>query len=1723
MSKILFDNYKQVVVVMSNQPTPSVFIEMAFNSNAFFQGSQKGDVCIRTAQPSQSILFGTQINQPAIFGIDGSNIIMRGNIAIGGQSSNPIEALDIRNGNAYFDSNVYVMNKLCIGGTNPDGALHVTNGDTKLNSNLYVIGTASIGISSSNPTETLDVNSNLKVRSNAYVMHRVGVANSNPTEALDITGNIKVTNNIYSMSNIGIGSSNPTERLDVQQNAMVRSNAYVLRRLAVGGSNPTEALDVSGNGKITGNMFVSSAVGIGNTNPTEALDVNVNLKVRSNAYITHRVGVGTSNPTETVDVIGNTKVSANIYALNAVGVGTTSPSEKVDIVGNAKVQSNMYVVNRIGVGVSNPTERVDVAGNVYASGSIYSMTNIGVGTVLPGERIEATGNIKSLSNVYVMNRVAVGHSNPTERMDVTGNVKVSSNIYIANRLGVNTTSPSVGLEVHTTDSILLPKGTTSQRPAPAVLGHVRYNTDTSQFEGFGAGSAWGSLGGVKSTNQQTFISAEEFPTSNDDNIRFINSNIETMRITREGNVGVATSNPEARLDVNGLFRFKDPNRENYIVFHSNDNWEGVQMKMSMTGNEVAFGVDPNNFETVGFVRTLGRMPLTFGPNNIERMRIDHSSGYVGINTTTPFYNLDVNGSVNASGYCNLLVDSTSSESTSNAPTANALKLAADAAFYTSNVLFLGSGGGSASVASVATSASNTAYWSSNNLVKKSGDTMTGTLIIPTLGINTSSASERLGVVGNIKASSNIYVMSRLGVNTSNPSQAVHVVGNMRLEGNLDVNGIFNTINTDVQVTDQFTVSNNGTGPALKVHQMGAQAIADFYDDSNIAMRIADGGSVGIGTTTPAYRLDVNGNAKVISSSTTTGLIVQTADVSTVIGNTVGTENFGSIQVMSGGSSSTIGSSPYRLNLQPNGGDIYTGVGNVGIGTKTPSYKLDVNGFTRSTGFINTSHSASFDTTLNGIRNIATFTGTLPFQCVFRVSIISTHGSGRTMCKNHIIAAHHNSTNNTWQRCLALNGGVTGTNGDYELQMNMTGSTVAFRVVHTSAPVTDTVTVNICCEYSQGNVPTVTDNTSDAQYTDVSLGTYVFHDSTQITQRFGNVGIGLSNPSFKLDVQGLARFGSNVGQGAANPLLQLQNGTSNLAFFANLPQGSFNACVATGDYAILAGINSINTGSLTLGNWGECNAGIRIDKTGHIGVGTNSPSYRLDVSGSVRASGELISTSNNALRAVSGNFGVIHRNDGTDYYHLLTNSGSPYGTWNSLRPFSINLAAGSVNMGNNILFVSHGTNVGINTTSPNATYRLDVNGNMNATTIFQNGATLASTYMSFQNAGILSNALTIQEATGSVGSASSGTLTLKHNNSGGTSSIVFTSTANAGSDYAYIRYTDHDISTYFTQQIGTNECSRLTIGVENDNTDVNVAETIVIKGGYGIAYDSSRHFFTGGNVGIGTNNPSQTLDVNGTVNATTYTGATITSLSNLGLFGSNTSVWSSNNLLNRNTGGTIIGLTTVRGTATPGSGLFSSMTFTNPSAGYGGLRIDHTSSYGTTNFLNASDDPVNVLTNGVSRFVIKKDSGFVGVNIANPTVNLHVDGEILATNDITAFSDITAKSNLQLITTPLDKVSKLNGYTYDMNQEKPSQSKVTPRYTGVVAQELEKVLPEAVHKDPNGKLSVAYGNMAGLFIECIKELTSQNKQLTQENQDLKSQLQALATKVADIEKVIPLSH
>jgi len=111
------------------------------------------------------------------------------------------------------------------------------------------------------------------------------------------------------------------------------------------------------------------------------------------------------------------------------------------------------------------------------------------------------------------------------------------------------------------------------------------------------------------------------------------------------------------------------------------------------------------------------------------------------------------------------------------------------------------------------------------------------------------------------------------------------------------------------------------------------------------------------------------------------------------------------------------------------------------------------------------------------------------------------------------------------------------------------------------------------------------------------------------------------------------------------------------------------------------------------------------------------------------------------------------------------------------------------------------------------------------------------------------------------------------------------------------------------------------------------------------------------------------------------------------------------------------------------------------------------------------------------------SGNTGATGLDTNGNLSINGSITATGDITAFSDRRLKSEIERIEGGLEKVSKIDGYTYIQNNK---------RSTGCVAQEVMEVLPEAVLEVYNGTAeetlyTLAYDNLAGLFVEAIKEL------------------------------------
>jgi hypothetical protein len=110
-------------------------------------------------------------------------------------------------------------------------------------------------------------------------------------------------------------------------------------------------------------------------------------------------------------------------------------------------------------------------------------------------------------------------------------------------------------------------------------------------------------------------------------------------------------------------------------------------------------------------------------------------------------------------------------------------------------------------------------------------------------------------------------------------------------------------------------------------------------------------------------------------------------------------------------------------------------------------------------------------------------------------------------------------------------------------------------------------------------------------------------------------------------------------------------------------------------------------------------------------------------------------------------------------------------------------------------------------------------------------------------------------------------------------------------------------------------------------------------------------------------------------------------------------------------------------------------------------------------------------------------GNVGIGTTTPTYKLHVSGDIYASGNVTAGSDERMKTNINTIQNALSTVNNLRGVSYFLADKQIKN-------IGVIAQEVEKVLPEVVLTDnsPQQLKSVAYGNIVGLLIEAIKELS-----------------------------------
>ena len=127
--------------------------------------------------------------------------------------------------------------------------------------------------------------------------------------------------------------------------------------------------------------------------------------------------------------------------------------------------------------------------------------------------------------------------------------------------------------------------------------------------------------------------------------------------------------------------------------------------------------------------------------------------------------------------------------------------------------------------------------------------------------------------------------------------------------------------------------------------------------------------------------------------------------------------------------------------------------------------------------------------------------------------------------------------------------------------------------------------------------------------------------------------------------------------------------------------------------------------------------------------------------------------------------------------------------------------------------------------------------------------------------------------------------------------------------------------------------------------------------------------------------------------------------------------------------------------------------------------------------------------------------YVTTSISDPGQSLvQITGALAVDGNITAYytSDINLKDNIRPIESALFKVQQINGVTFDWNEKSSKIQQDKGHDVGLIAQEVEKVLPEVVVLRPDGIMAIQYEKVVPLLVESIKELTKRVEELENGN-------------------------
>ena len=736
-----------------------------------------------------------------------------------------------------------------------------------------------------------------------------------------------------SAGNVGIGTTGPSYKLDVVGDLHASATSTFAGRVGIGTTAPTVALDVNGqmalgaSGSRTGvgawPLFISGTDNLGWKVADSSGTSKFELYVGNGGVNEMRLLGGVKLIGSSQDlVLGTSNYTSAMTVQNSsgnVGIGTTAPVVPLDVHGAGVADGSFFKIN---IQAQNASSYAAGLGAGFALGGKFNSVgnDANFGGIMGIKENSTNGDYAGALTFY--SRLAGAPLTEKVRIDSSGNV------------GIGTTAPSQLLDVVSAGN---------SNSTEYVLGRFSNNTI-----GTGVGYYYGSGGPQESRvrslgNYPLSLGTTAYPQA----LYVLNSS---------GNVGIGTTGPLAKLDVQASSTVAVGS------FTQSGTWNGTNYALNVSGYSNLNGFRMNGADVSGnMIYTAGDMGFTtpiskdiyfsrLNPTREELMRIQTSTGNVGIGTTGPTVALDVRNG--ASGdTINVGGGSLATGGLGWTQTGISEVYLRSISGYGLGFRVNGSVTDSVSILSSGNVGIGTTGPAARFTVQQSTDDNAGGIrIYESTGANSASIFREALLGGLIFRNNSIDTMilksGNVGIGTTGPSAKLHIdsVGGatslLSLQDSVtNLGGI--TVGSDARIMTltgqpygtgftQATLVVNAVGMGSSGRKLFAAGVAGTEKFSiDVSGNVFSAGNVGIGTAAPGTRFDVVG-AGITSAS-------------------------GAMNIMNASSTSAL----YVRND-----------GNVGIGTTAPANPLTVQSDTAQLKLQTASNPTSYNATISSIWSVS---------------------------------------------------------------------------------------------------------------------------------------------------------------------------------------------------------------------------------------------------------------------------------------------------------------------------------------------------------------------------------------------------------------------------------------------------------------------------------------------------------------------------------------------------------------------------------------------------------------------------------------------------------------------------------------------------------------------------------------------------------------------------------